>query len=357
MTEPGTAVAKVSDAPRPLANANLGSYATEANFALAMRVAKSLAASDLVPEAYKGKEANCLIALDIAHHQGVSPLTVMQNLHIIHGRPSWGSSYVIGALNSCGRFSPIRFNMKRNGTKRVEITTWTGPKGNRTPKRETVEIDDWTCSAYATELATGERIEGPTVSIEMATIEGWVDKAESKWRSMPDLMLRYRAAAFFGRLYAPDILMGMQTAEEVFDVVDRAPAPAKSAGAASLQEAIEADRGKVDEGVAMDRTDAERAKDDGEVRAHVEAAIAAAKPAQTREEVAALKDEPAVKLEDGRVVPDRDPKPEPSKYVQRATLKRENGGTLTPEEEEAIRDHALDLEAWNARQPKGDATA
>jgi len=53
----------------------------------------------------------------------------------------------------------------------------------------------------------------------MAAAEGWATKAGSKWKTMPELMLRYRAAAFFGRLYAPDILMGMQTAEEAVDVV------------------------------------------------------------------------------------------------------------------------------------------
>ena len=34
---------------------------------------------------------------------------------------------------------------------------------------------------------------------------------------MPDVMLRYRAASFFGKLYAPELLMGLQTAEEVRD--------------------------------------------------------------------------------------------------------------------------------------------
>ena len=33
-------------------------------------------------------------------------------------------------------------------------------------------------------------------------------------------MLRYRAATFFGRLYTPDLLMGMQTKEELDDVID-----------------------------------------------------------------------------------------------------------------------------------------
>ena len=35
---------------------------------------------------------------------------------------------------------------------------------------------------------------------------------------MPDLMLRNRAATFFGRQYIPDLLLGVQTSEEVVDI-------------------------------------------------------------------------------------------------------------------------------------------
>ena len=58
----------------------------------------------------------------------------------------------------------------------------------------------------------------------MAKAEGWLTKTGSKWQTMPELMLKYRAAAFFGRLYAPEVLMGMQTAEEVIDITPIQPA-------------------------------------------------------------------------------------------------------------------------------------
>lgn len=35
---------------------------------------------------------------------------------------------------------------------------------------------------------------------------------------MPQLMLMYRAAAFFGRVYCPEILNGMHTADEIQDI-------------------------------------------------------------------------------------------------------------------------------------------
>jgi hypothetical protein len=53
----------------------------------------------------------------------------------------------------------------------------------------------------------------------MAVNEGWYGKNGSKWQSMPDLMLRYRSAAFFGRIYAPELLMGLPSSEESRDII------------------------------------------------------------------------------------------------------------------------------------------
>jgi hypothetical protein len=72
--------------------------------------------------------------------------------------------------------------------------------------------------AWTTEKGKDQRIEGPPVTMKMAKAEGWVDKNGSKWKTMPELMIRYRAAAFFGRLYTPEIMMGMQTKEEILDI-------------------------------------------------------------------------------------------------------------------------------------------
>lgn len=168
-------------------------FATASGFELIQRQAKVLASSQLVPKEYQNNIPNCIIGLEIAHRIGASPLAVLQNLYIVHGKPGWSSQFIIGAINSTGKFSPLRFEMA-------------GEPVNRS------------CVAWAKDLATGDRLESPLVSMEMAKSEGWIDKTGSKWKTMPELMLRYRAATFFGRLYAPEILMGMQTAEEVVDV-------------------------------------------------------------------------------------------------------------------------------------------
>lgn len=190
------------------------SLTTSSGFALAQRVARALSESSLVPEQYRQNIPNCLVALEIAHRIGASPLFVCQNLYVISGRPSWSSTFIIASINSCGRFSPLRFTLKGSGMER-------------------------TCVASAIEKATGEILEGPAVSMAMAKAEGWLGKNGSKWQTMPELMLRYRSAAFFGRLYAPEMLLGMQAAEEVQDVIDVMPTrvsdkPIGVAGAKSL---------------------------------------------------------------------------------------------------------------------------
>jgi len=129
----------------------------------------------------------------MANRVGMSPLATMQNLYVVHGKPTWSAQFIVSVVNHSGRFSPIRYDMQGEGNTR-------------------------SCTAYATDLVTGEKLEGVTVSMEMAHAEGWSKKAGSKWKTMPELMLRYRAATFFGRLYAPDLLLGMQTIEEMRDI-------------------------------------------------------------------------------------------------------------------------------------------
>ena len=177
----------------PASGGMLNPYGSIDAFAAAQRIAQSLAASTLIPQEYRSSVANCLVALELASRLGASPLMVMQSTHIIHGRPFLSASFVAACINACGRFKPLRFRLEGEG-------------------------DERSCTAWAEEIDGGGVVEGPTVSMAMAHAEGWIAKKGSKWQTMPDLMLRYRAITFFGRIYASDILMGMHTAEEASDM-------------------------------------------------------------------------------------------------------------------------------------------
>lgn len=166
-------------------------------FELMQRISKAFASSDLVPQAYQGNLPNCMIALDMAQRIGANPLMVMQNLYIVHGTPGWSSKFLIATVNTCGRFSALRYE-------------WKGQPG----------AADYGCRAWAVERETGERLDGIWVTWAMVKAEGWSSKKGSKWMTMPDQMFLYRAAAFWQRVYAPDLAMGLQTAEEVKDVYD-----------------------------------------------------------------------------------------------------------------------------------------
>lgn len=174
----------------------------EAAFNLMLRRAQAYAKSQLVPQQFQGSVANCIIALELAARLRISELAVMQHLYVVHGKPGWSSTFLIACINDSGKFSPLRFDMVTGETKAF---------GNK-------KFVDRVCIAWARDRETGERLESPPVSMEMAYLEGWVTRSGSKWQTMPDLMLRYRAATLFARLYAPEITLGFKSAEELDDI-------------------------------------------------------------------------------------------------------------------------------------------
>lgn len=196
-----TNLAELRGTTKPVDPAIRAGFDTVGGFDLIQRTAKLFASSNIVPTQFQGNLPNCVIAVDMALRMGANPLMVCQNLYIVHGRPAWSAQFLIATINQCGRFSAIRYEFQ-------------GKPGT----------DDWGCKAVATELATKEKLEGPLITIGLAKKEGWYGKNGSKWQTMPELMLRYRAAAWFVRAYAPEIAMGLQTAEEVKDTFDLEPA-------------------------------------------------------------------------------------------------------------------------------------
>jgi len=170
-------------------------FSTIETFEHWQRVAGMLSQSDIVPSSYQGKVANTMVAIELANRIGISPIMVMQNLDVIKGKPSWNSTFIIAAINSCGRFEPLRFEFSG-----------------------TPQTDEYGCRAITTDTK-GVELKGPKITWIMVKAEGWLAKAGSKWKTMPELMFQYRAASFFGRLYAPDILKGMHSIEEVQDFV------------------------------------------------------------------------------------------------------------------------------------------
>lgn len=224
-----------------------------ASFELMQRGAKVLASSTLVPEQFRGPEGlpNAIVALNMALRMQADPLMVMQNLYVVHGRPAWSAQFLIATFNRSGRYSALRYE-------------WEGTRGK----------DDWGCRAWAKELATGDRITGPLVTMQTAKDEKWIERAGSKWKTIPELMLTYRAAAWFVRTNAPEIAMGLPTAEEREDMVTLTReeyTTAQLAGNEHIRHAVDTDTGEIATGAAANgdvakdaaKTDTASSKDVG----------------------------------------------------------------------------------------------
>lgn len=171
-------------------------------FEMVQRQAIALSKSTLLPKEFAGNVSNIMIAIHMAQRTGFDPFTVMQNLNIVHGRPSWSSAFVAAMIASSGRFAPLKLVLSGEGDQRG-------------------------CHAEAKCLRTGENVAGTRVTVAMAKAEGWWSKNGSKWPTMTDQMLSYRAVSFFARLHIPDLMLGMRDENEAADskvadlVIDR----------------------------------------------------------------------------------------------------------------------------------------
>lgn len=187
---------------------NVNAFSSEAAFVVGQRMAIALGKSTLVPEAYHNNIPNCMIAMELANRIGASVFAVMQNIDIIHGRPAWRATFLIATVNACGKFSRLK------------------PRFEGTPGTK-----DFGCRMVAKDLSDGEECIGALITLAMADAEGWSKKNGSKWRTMPEQMLMYRAAAFWTRVFAPELSLGMHTAEEIEDIgataITQAEGPAK----------------------------------------------------------------------------------------------------------------------------------
>ncbi len=167
-------------------------FNSKESFEQAQRMIIPLMQSTMVPDTYKSNGANCMVAMEMSHRLKISVLEVMQNMQIVKGNVGWKSEYVVNKINASGIFKDAL---------------------------DYVFSDDrQSCYATAVRKSNKKELRGTTVSMELARAEGWLTKNGSKWVTMPEQMLMYRAATFFCRVFCPEVLAGVQTADEIIDI-------------------------------------------------------------------------------------------------------------------------------------------
>lgn len=195
--------------PAVITPTNLTPMAEVSNFEVQLKRAEIMANAPFLPDAFRGNPGAVLIAVELADRLALPVMAVCQSIYVVHGKPAFSGSFYISCINASGRFSPVDYEEQRDGEK------LTG------------------CRVTVTRRGTGKQVYGPWVTLEMAEKEGWI-KNNPKWRSMPELMLRYRAASFFARTFCPDVVLGFAVEGEAEDIaaaeeaakIEPAPAPA-----------------------------------------------------------------------------------------------------------------------------------
>lgn len=163
----------------------------------AWRFANALAHSKLVPDSYRNEPDSCMIALDLAARLDVSWIVVMQHVYEVHGRSAMDAALVISLVNKSGLFiDPIEYDVYGSDAK----------------------DKSYRVRAWAVRKRTKKKLFGPWIDWPLVEAEQWDQKKGSKWLSMPEQMFHYRAAAWFQRRYAPEVALGMLTAQEVEDM-------------------------------------------------------------------------------------------------------------------------------------------
>jgi len=194
-----TEIIRQADSQELLHNTSLqglnADFSSMANFKELYDMGKMFAISALVPKEYQGKPMDCAIAVEMANRMGVNPIFVMQNLYVVQGRPSWSGQACMSLITGSGKYRNVKH-------------VYTGEKGT----------DIWGCYVQAIRIEDGETVNGTEITIKMAKEEGWYGKSGSKWKTMPEQMLAYRASAFFARVHIPNALMGIHVEGEVDDI-------------------------------------------------------------------------------------------------------------------------------------------
>ena len=167
-------------------------------FELEQRKAKAFVATDFFPtHLRKGNETanigTAIIVLDLAQRMNIGALEVAQSIYIIHGKPSFETKFLVARLNSSGLL-------------KGRLQTIVSPDGN-------------SAHCEAIDAQTGQLLKGTTITMEMARREGWLSKNGSKWQTMPELMMKYRAQSFFINEFFPEVKYGLKTSDEVEDIV------------------------------------------------------------------------------------------------------------------------------------------
>ena len=185
-------------APSLLAAGNKALGIVPQSFDDCYRMAQLLAQSDIVPKDYKGKPADCCVAILQGLEIGLSPLAALNSIAVINGRASiWGDG-ALAVVRASGLMEAFS-ETDENDTATCTIKR----RGEPTPIVRTFSQQDAAKAGLATKA-------GP-------------------WTQYPRRMRQMRARSWALRDGFADVLKGLYIAEEAQDIAPRDITPRQPA--------------------------------------------------------------------------------------------------------------------------------
>lgn len=178
-----TEITKAPDMSRGVVRGNLDAR---------IRYAQTLAASNLLPDAYRQQPANVLVAVETGTMLGIHPIAALNGINVIKGKPTISPALMTALVRRAGH------------KVRVKVTG-TGKDLAATVQVIRADDPDFTYEA--------------TWTLDRAERAGLLDSAT--WRKYPEAMLKARATSEVCREAAEEALCGVQyTPEEMGAAVD-----------------------------------------------------------------------------------------------------------------------------------------
>ncbi|AFC86359.1 recombinase RecT [Frateuria aurantia] len=165
----------------------------------AMQLAEFMAKSDLLPPHLKGRQGDCLLVVMQAQRWGMDALSVAQCTSVVHGRLCYEGKLVAAALYSQKAIDGrLHYEISGHGQDASIVVTGT-PRGTGQTQSVSGSVRKWR-------------------TITMKKQDGAPPKrVDNAWDTIPEDMLVYRGTRQWARRYAPEVMLGVQTPDEVDD--------------------------------------------------------------------------------------------------------------------------------------------
>lgn len=160
-----------------------------------MRYAETVQNGSLLPQAYRGKPADILIAVGLGQAMGLSPAESLYRIDVIQGKPTASAELIAANVRKAGHVLRVR-------------------------------VDESGPSATATIIRADDPGYEHTVVRDSAWAERMGLSSKDNYRKQPATMLQWRAITGVARLACPEALYGVAyTSDEMADLAPQQSRP------------------------------------------------------------------------------------------------------------------------------------